>query len=112
MHVHSHSGWEVHIALELGWVASPPGSGSPVALLPDGQSPLNQPETPAATRRQGFVMGHHHKSRAMRTRELQHQLKHAIGGGPVQIAGGLVGQHARGLRHQGPRNRHALALTA
>ena len=112
MHVRSHPGREVRIALEPGLVATPLRSDNPVALLPGRQSPLNQPELPAATRRQAFVMRHHDKSRAMLARQLQHQLKHAIGGGAVQIAGGLVSQYARGLRYQGTRNRHTLALAA
>jgi hypothetical protein len=35
-----------------------------------------------------------------------------VGRGAVQVAGGLVGQHAGRLRDQGARDGHALALAA
>jgi hypothetical protein len=42
----------------------------------------------------------------------QHQLEHAIGGDAVQVAGGLVGQHAGRPGDQGTGNRHPLAFAA
>ena len=45
-------------------------------------------------------------------RQLQHQLEHAVGGVAVEVAGGLVGQHAGRLRDQRAGDRHALALAA
>jgi hypothetical protein len=57
-------------------------------------------------------MGHQHEGRALLARELEHQLEHAVGGGAVQVAGRLVGQHAGRPRHQRARDRHPLALAA
>ena len=57
-------------------------------------------------------MRHHHKSGAVVARQLQHQGEHAVGGGAVQIAGWLIGQHTRRVRDQRTRNGYALALAA
>ena len=57
-------------------------------------------------------MRDHHEGRAALARELQHQREHRVGGAAVQVAGGLVGQHAGRVRHQGAGDRHALAFAA
>ena len=44
--------------------------------------------------------------------QLQHEVEHAVGGAAVQVAGGLVGQHAIGPRHQRTGHRHTLTLSA
>ena len=57
-------------------------------------------------------MSDHHKRRAMAARQLQHQRKHRIGRAAIQIARGLVGQHAGRTRNQGTCNGHALTLAS
>jgi hypothetical protein len=54
----------------------------------------------------------HHEGRAAVARQLQHQLEHAVGRAAVEVAGGLVGQHAGRMRDQRAGNRHPLALAA
>ena len=66
----------------------------------------------AAARRQTVVVGDQHKGRSHRVRQFQHLGKHRIGGAAIQIAGGLIRQHAVGPGHQRPGNGHALALAA
>ena len=53
-----------------------------------------------------------HKRGALVARQLQHQGKHTVGGRPVQIASGLVGQYAGGFGDQCARNRNALSFAA
>ena len=57
-------------------------------------------------------MRHHDERRALLPRQLQHELEHALGRGAVQVARGLVGQHAGRLGDQGTGDGHALALAA
>ena len=81
------------------------------ALIGSAQDPAVQPQAAAALGGQGRVVGDQHKSRALVTGELQHQVEHTVGGAAVQVAGGLVGQHAIGPCDQGAGNRHPLAFT-
>ena len=76
------------------------------------QTPPVQPELPRAARRQALVVGDDDKRRALVARQLQHQLEHAVGGAAVQVAGGLVGQHAGRLGDQCAGNRDTLAFAA
>ena len=62
-------------------------------------------------RRQGQIMGDHHQRHASLI-QLAQQRHHLISMARVQAAGGLVGNHQRGLRHQGTGNRHPLFLPA
>ena len=55
-------------------------------------------------------MSDDHKTGAEVLVELQHEFEHHLGVAAVEIAGGLVGQHARRLRHQRARQCGALAL--
>ena len=48
----------------------------------------------------------------MHASQLQHQVKHAVGCAAVQVASGLVGQHAVGPCDQGAGNGHTLAFAA
>jgi hypothetical protein len=59
-----------------------------------------------------FVVGDHHKGSALVTRQAQHQLEHRVGGAAVEVAGGLVGQHAGRLAGQRTGDGHTLAFTA
>ena len=53
-----------------------------------------------------------HDGRADHGIQLEHQVEHLAGRPAVEIAGGLVREHAFGLRDQRTRKGHALALTA
>ena len=69
-------------------------------------------QLPAAARGKALGVRYHHKSRAVLSRQLQHQIKHLIGGTAVKVACRLIGQHAIGLRYQCAGNGYALALAA
>ena len=71
-----------------------------------------QAQLAVAARSQRLVVRHHHKGGAVGTRQVQHVFKHAVGGGAVEVAGGLVGQYAGRARDQRTRNGNALALAA
>mmetsp|Transcript_25040 Transcript_25040/g.61562 ORF Transcript_25040/g.61562 Transcript_25040/m.61562 type:complete len:220 (+) Transcript_25040:3-662(+) len=78
-----------------------------------GRKPTGgEAQLPVATRRQVAVMGDEDEGRALLAGPLQHQLEHRGGGVAVQVAGGLVGQHAGRPRDQGTGDGHALALAA
>ena len=57
-------------------------------------------------------MGHQHQAGAVRAVELQHLREHRGGGLFVQVAGGLVAQHAGRRVDQGACHRSALAFAA
>jgi hypothetical protein len=44
------------------------------------QHPVHQPQLPITPRRQCFVMGDHHKGCSVGFGEIDHQIKHGIGG--------------------------------
>ena len=56
------------------------------------------------------IMRHDDKTGTEILIQLHHQLQHALGGTPVQIAGWLVGQYTCWLSHQRSGQRCALAL--
>ena len=58
------------------------------------------------------VVRDHHKGGTLLAGELHHQRKHGVGGGAVQVASGLVRQHAGRAGDQGAGDGHALALAA
>jgi hypothetical protein len=59
-------------------------------------------QRPEAQRRSmrvcGPVVGDEHEGRALFARQLQHQVEHRVRRFAVEVAGGLVGQHAGRLR--------------
>lgn len=65
-----------------------------------------------ATGGQCIVMRDQHKSGALVSRQLHHQLKHLVRRAAVQVAGGFIGEHASRLRDQGACNRYPLAFAA
>ena len=76
------------------------------------QLALVEPVLAPAPRRQSLVVGDDDKRRALVARQVHHQFEHPVGRAAVQVAGGLVGQHAGGLGHQCAGNRDPLALAA
>jgi hypothetical protein len=74
--------------------------------------PGHQPHHAVAAGGERLVVRHHHKRGALVARQLQHQVKNAVGRAAVEVAGGLVGEHAGRSRHQCACNRHPLALAA
>ena len=57
-------------------------------------------------------MGDDDEGRALGACQLQHQFENAIGRAAIQVASGLIGQHAGRSRDQGACDGHALALAA
>src|SRR5687767_14015885 len=66
----------------------------------------------AGARGEVFVMRHQHESGATPLREADHGVEHLVRGLRIEVAGGLIGQHAGRLGHHGARERAALALAA
>jgi hypothetical protein len=61
---------------------------------------------------QRAVVGDDDEGRALFARALEHQVEHPVRRLAVQVAGGLVGQHAGRLGDQRTRDGHALAFAA
>ena len=71
-----------------------------------------QAQLALAARGDAAVVRDQHERGAALARQRQHQLEDAVGGVAVEVAGGLVRQHARGARDERARDGHALALAA
>mmetsp|Transcript_57661 Transcript_57661/g.135730 ORF Transcript_57661/g.135730 Transcript_57661/m.135730 type:complete len:261 (-) Transcript_57661:227-1009(-) len=76
------------------------------------QPPGFDAQLPLAAGRDLAVVGDEDQGRAGFAVELEHQLHHRRAGGEIEAAGGLVGQQQGRAQHKGPRQRHALLLTA
>ena len=59
----------------------------------------------------GVVRGED-KGHAEFTIELFHQVQQRFGGARIEVGGGLIGEHKRGMRGQGAGDGHALLLAA
>jgi hypothetical protein len=58
------------------------------------------------------VVGDDDEGRALGSGQAHHRFEDFVGGVGVEIAGRLVGEHARGPRHERAREGRALALAA
>ena len=74
--------------------------------------PVPQLQYPIHEGSQIQIMGNDHQARAQVRVEFQHEIEDARTGGPVQVAGGFVGQDHRGPGHERPGNSRALAFAA
>src|SRR5688572_23435905 len=93
--------------------AASPRASSAAAIAASVLDPaVHDVQPPAHAPGEIRVVGHHHEGGAMAAIEVQDQVEDAPGVLPVEVAGGLVGEHARGLRHQRARDRDPLALAA
>src|SRR5687767_12874541 len=66
----------------------------------------------AGARGEVLIMRHQHERRAAPLREAHHGVEHLVRSLRIEVAGGLIGQHAGRLGHHGTRERAALALAA
>ena len=76
------------------------------------QAPVGKIQAALGAGRQLFVMGDDDETGRQSLIERQHQLEHCFGSPPVEIAGRLIGQHARRFSDQRAGNRRTLALAA
>ena len=76
------------------------------------QHAVAQLEDALGARREAGVVRDDDEGGAVRRRQAQHRFEHLVRGVRVEVAGGLVGQHAGRLGHQRAREGAALALAA
>ena len=76
------------------------------------QHAIHQMQRAVGARGEFRIVRDDHQRRADHGVQFQHEIEHLSRGAPVEIAGGLVGQHALRLRHQRPCQRHALSFPA
>jgi len=69
-------------------------------------------EATVAARGQGLVVGDEDERHAAPARQVEHEVKDAVGGDAVEVAGRLVGEDAVGIGGERARDRDALALAA
>jgi hypothetical protein len=74
--------------------------------------PSVQAKLPLTACRQRGVMGHQHKGCALVLGKPEHEVKHPVSGAAVQVACGLISQHASRLGHQRASHGHTLTLAA
>ena len=76
------------------------------------KAPALQAQSPRTARGQIQVMGHQNRSEPVGHVQSLQKIKDPAGSRLIQVAGRLVGQQKPGIANQGPRQRHALLLSA
>ena len=76
------------------------------------QHAVDEVQRAVGARRKLGIVRDDDEARARAAVQLEHEVEHVAGGASVEVAGRLVGEHARRLGDQRARQRHALALTA